>query len=321
MGARRKLGSEMKLLLIVGAMSGLLTAQTPVVRPRTAPPPPSAGPNLAVAVQAAEAGHCDPALGQISRSYSALREPGMRKRAGIAGLHCAIAKGDTASALFFLGQLHQSFSRDPDVLLASVHALSGLSDQVADELHRTAPNSWQTAELTGEGLEFQGKTDEAIAAYRRVLQINPSEADIHYRIGRLLLTRQHTPEIVAQARREMEAELRTHPDHAGAEFVLGDLAREGKQWPQAVQHFQRATQISPDFGDAFVGLGIALLSEGDLSAALPALQTAERLEPDNPEVHRQLAVAYGRLNRAADAQRETALAQQQSSQENAAPSR
>jgi Flp pilus assembly protein TadD len=81
-----------------------------------------------------------------------------------------------------------------------------------------------------------------------------------------------------------------------------------------VQHFGRATQLDPAFADAFLGLGIALLGENNVPQAIPALERAEQIDAQNPEIHRQLAIAYGRVNRPADAQRESALQRQTQSQ-------
>ncbi|WP_180540763.1 tetratricopeptide repeat protein, partial [Nevskia soli] len=150
--------------------------------------------------------------------------------------------------------------------------------------------------------------------YRRELQANPRAPEIHYRIGRLILSKQHTAQSVAAGRNEMLLELQNNPQYAGAEFMLGELAQEAGQWPQAVQHFGRATQLDPAFADAFLGLGIALLGENNVPQAIPALERAEQIDAQNPEIHRQLAIAYGRVNRPADAQRESALQRQTQSQ-------
>jgi tetratricopeptide (TPR) repeat protein len=48
---------------------------------------------------------------------------------------------------------------------------------------------------------------------------------------------------------------------------------------QAIQHFQRATEIDPEYGEAYLYLGRCYLSLGKWHAALSPLRTALRLAP------------------------------------------
>src|SRR5215831_2923782 len=54
-------------------------------------------------------------------------------------------------------------------------------------------------------------------------------------------------------------------------------------------------------------LGMTLISEKRYSDAIPPLESAAKLQPGNPTVHYNLAVAYARAGRKEDAMRETAL--------------
>ncbi len=49
--------------------------------------------------------------------------------------------------------------------------------------------SYQAHELNAEALEMRGKWDEAAKEYRAVLQQNPRLPGIHFRLGRLLLSK------------------------------------------------------------------------------------------------------------------------------------
>src|SRR5207253_10367166 len=90
---------------------------------------------------------------------------------------------------------------------------------------------------------------------------------------------------VQQARQEFQADLKIDPNIAGAEYVLGALARQDQNWDQAVEQFSRASKLDPAFGDAFLGLGEALISSRKFPEAIPPLQTAVKLEPANPGAH------------------------------------
>jgi tetratricopeptide (TPR) repeat protein len=58
---------------------------------------------------------------------------------------------------------------------------------------------------------------------------------------------------------------------------------------QAVEHFERAIQLQPDYADAYAGLSMASQDVGNLSAARVAAQKALDLDPDVSEAHSAMA--------------------------------
>jgi cytochrome c-type biogenesis protein CcmH/NrfG len=101
--------------------------------------------------------------------------------------------------------------------------------------------------------------------------------------------------------------LEIDPSNAGAEYVLGELAREAQQWDDAVKHFTRAAKLDSSFGDAYLGWGVALVSSKKFSEAVPPLQNAVKLEPQNPAAHYNLAIAYTRTGRKPEGDKEFAI--------------
>ncbi len=74
-----------------------------------------------------------------------------------------------------------------------------------------------------------------------------------------------------------ERALRLSPDYAEAHNNLGNaLARQGKL-PEAIEHFERALQLKPDYAEAHSNAGDALLRLGKSAEALPYLQQALHL--------------------------------------------
>lgn len=216
-------------------------------------------------------------------------------------------------SLDFLAVLSRDFPHDPEVLYAATHAYSDLSLRSSQDLARDAPFSFQVHQLNAEALELQGKWDEAAAEYRKILEINPSLAGMHARLGRALLSKpQPSPTEVEQAKKNFEEELEIDPRNAVAEYVLGQLAADSKDSSTAIQHFTRATQLDTGFAEAFLGLGTSLNSAKRFSDAVPALEAYEKMEPDSPTGHYQLAVAYAGAGRKDDANREAALQRQTS---------
>ncbi len=211
-------------------------------------------------------------------------------------------------SLDFLAVLNREFPRDPDVLYAAAHAYSDLSLRSSQDLVREAPFSYQVHELNAEALETQGRWKEAAAEYQKILDIDPTLRGIHARLGRVLLsTPQPSPEDVAQAKKNFADELEIDPNNATAEYVLGELAKGDGDFSTAVTHYVRATKIDAGFAQAYLGLGSALVERQQFAEAIPPLETYEKMAPDSPTGHYQLALAYNGVGRKDDANREAAL--------------
>jgi tetratricopeptide (TPR) repeat protein len=272
------------------------------------PPKPAATASLA------ESGHCREVLPQLKRSMIHTEDVAVKRRVGVAGVRCSMQVNDAAGAVTFLVWLNHEFPHDPAVLYLSSHVYSDLSMRASNELLSSAPASPQVRELNAEALETMGKWKEAADEYRAVLAKDPNLPGIHYRLGRLMLSMPDAPSTVKDdAKKEFEEELKVDPNNAGAEFVLGELARQAEQWPDAIAHFSKAVKLDTSFADAYLGLGRSYMGSDQPAQAVPPLELAAKLQPDNPVVHFQLATAYRRSGRKADADREL-LAHQKASQ-------
>jgi tetratricopeptide (TPR) repeat protein len=262
------------------------------------------------AVSLAQSGHCTEALPLLKQATS-LAEKDLKRSAGFAGVRCAMLADQPDAAQDFLRFLNREFPHDPEVLYLSVHTYSDLSSRAAAELATTAPKSDQGRELNAEALETQGKWDDAAKEYRLILQQNPRMPGIHFRLGRLLLSKPNpSPTVAEEAKKEMQQELDIDPSNAGAEYVLGALAQQNQQWDDAIQHFSRATKLDASFGDAFIGLGSCLGSSKRFSEAIAPLEHAVKLEPENPAPHYLLAIAYNRTGRKEDGDKQFAIQRQ-----------
>jgi tetratricopeptide (TPR) repeat protein len=261
----------------------------------------------------AENGHCTEALPLLKRAIRQTSDREMKKRLGLDGVHCAMVLNTPYDSLEFLSVLTREFPRDPDVLYAATHAFSDLSMRTSQDLAREAPFSFQVHELNAEALEIQGRWDDAAAEYRKILDINPMLPGVHARLGRTYLSRpQPTAEDAAKAKKAFEEELEIDPRNAAAEYVLGQLAADSGDSASAIQHFTKASKLDVNFSEAFLGLGTSLNSAKRYADAIPPLETYEKMAPDSPTGHYQLAVAYSGAGRKADANREAQLQRQAS---------
>jgi tetratricopeptide (TPR) repeat protein len=295
---------------LIFAMLGLSVATLSVAQSSDKVTTPHVASSAERAVSLAQSGHCQEALPLLKQAKLQTASKDLKRNIGFTGVRCAMFAGQPDAAVDFLRFLNREFPHDPEVLYLSVHTYSDLSNRAAAELATTAPKSAQGHELRAETFETQEKWDEAAKEYRLVLEQNPNLPGIHFRLGRLLLSKSSLSQAeVEEAKKEMQQELQIDPSNAGAEYVLGEMAKQSQQWDEAVQHFSRAAKLDAGFGDAFVGWGGALVSAKKFSEAIPPLEIAVKLQSGNPAAHYMLAIAYARSGRKEDGDREFAIQQ------------
>src|SRR3989441_7285303 len=298
---------SMSSLLVTALVFLFISAPASTQRSKKAPSPVSSV-TFERALRLAKSGRCEEALPVLKKSLLPGGDRDVRRTAGLAGIRCAMVLNQSDPAVELLRMLNREFPRDPEVLYVSVHTYSDLSTRSAQQLATIAPNSAQAHELNAESQEVQGKWDLAQKEYQAVLQQSPRQPGVHFRLGRLLLSKPNPPPTVADdAKKEFQQELEIDPNNAGAEYVLGELARQAHQWDDAIQHFSRAVKLDASFGDAFLGLGTSLMAQKKFSDAVPPLETAVKLEPESSTAHYNLAVAYTRSGRKQDADKEFAV--------------
>jgi Tfp pilus assembly protein PilF len=272
-----------------------------------APSPPSAE----HAATLAEGGHCTEALPLLVRAHPP--DKALQKRVGLAGVRCATVMQQTASLQEFLLTLSKEFPHDPEVLYVLTHAYSDLSTRSAQALAQTAPDSIPALEMDADTNEMAGKWEEAEKDYGKILEKNSRYPGIHFRLARLLLSKPNpAPDFAEQAKKELNQELEIDPSNAGAEYVLGELARHAQDLSEAEERFSKAIKLDPKFGEAYLGLGMTLLAEKKYPEAVSPLEVAVKAQPGNPAAHYSLATAYSRTGRKEEAEREFALQQQTS---------
>jgi tetratricopeptide (TPR) repeat protein len=298
------------ILFFVGVC--LASAQTST-NPQAAKTAIAANPSAGVeqGLKLVETGRCIEALPLLKKNTSRVTDPDLKLKARLATLKCAMTLDKRSDAMDVLQALSREFPKDPDVLYMSTHALSDLATRAAGDLAREAPNSYQAHEMNAEALELQEKWDEAAKEYQGILQRNPDLPGIHFRLARLILSKPNPgPTMAADAKKELNAELKINSNNPPAEYVLGELARQSQQWDEAVEHFSRATKLDPTLGDAFLGMGTSLVAARKFSEAIAPLESAVKLQPANPTAHYNLATAYSRTGRKMDAGREFAIHRQ-----------
>jgi tetratricopeptide (TPR) repeat protein len=164
----------------------------------------------------------------------------------------------------------------------------------SDTVAKCPGNERAHTHLGLELLAIPGRLPDAIAEFRKALQINPDYADAHNDLGNALAT---LPGGLPDAISHFEAALRLSPDLAGAHNNLGNaLLKIPGRLPDAISHFETALRLKPDFAGAHNSLGNALTAvPGRLPDAISHFERALQLEPDFAEAHSNLGNALLRL--------------------------
>jgi tetratricopeptide (TPR) repeat protein len=120
--------------------------------------------------------------------------------------------------------------------------------------------------------------EEAIAAYRRVVAIDPSYAAAWNNLGLLL----HRMGRYEEARRAYASALDQDPGCAEAAYNQGSLDEDCGEVEQAIDHYRRALQLSPDYADAHFNLAAALARTGRNDEAARHWQRYLQLDSGSP---------------------------------------
>ena len=177
----------------------------------------------------------------------------------------------------------------------------GKSQEAVVELEKALaidPKHWKSHNNMALASIDLGELEVAEAHYRESLAIEPQPA-IYNDLG-FVLERLGMPEDATAAYRKA---LELDPASASAHYNLGSsLARSGN-YAEAEKHLRTALESSPNT-QTYTGLGIVLRQQGRMDQAVASLQAAIEADPNNAIAHRELAEALTSLGRMDEARRE-----------------
>ncbi len=131
----------------------------------------------------------------------------------------------------------------------------------------------------GIALEEDANTHgEAIAAYQRVLEIDPHHAAAHINLGTLYYNRQD----FVLAEKHYRDALISDPRYALAYFDLGNVLDETGRVQEAIQTYKTALQLAPTYADAHYNLALAYEKLREPRKALKHWQAYIKLDTTGP---------------------------------------
>ena len=188
-----------------------------------------------------------------------------------------------------------------------------------------------TSNAEANQLLLAGNASAAVKAYRRALELNPSDAKLHYNLSLALdkageraaerkeleqavqldpnlavahnqlglLDLQQAQVVTAEQR--FKKALSIDPKYAEAQSNLGVLySRQGKD-AEAASFFQQAIQSDPNYSKAYVNLGLTLLKQRALAPAEQQFRAAIQVDPNSPGAYSALGMLQVKTGRGAEA--------------------
>jgi tetratricopeptide (TPR) repeat protein len=117
------------------------------------------------------------------------------------------------------------------------------------------------------GLELEetgAPVEEAIDAYKKVLELNPVAAGALVNLGTIYYRQRK----FAEAERYYRDAITADSAYALAEFNLGNLYDEQGRLKEALEHYRRALTLNPGYADAHFNLALVCERTGDTLKAV-----------------------------------------------------
>ena len=242
----------------------------------------------------AELNQFDEALPLLEKGFRQTADSEVRRMCGLQLLRVYPELRRDSDAVETSLALNKLYPDDPEVLYHTGRIYGSFAYNVMTRLKDKAPGSIWTFQAQGELHEAQKEYEEAIFTFNHVLELDPRRPGIHYRLGRVYLSRfreRQKPEDRESAQREFSAELTIDPRNGNASYELANIQTDLGNLDDATKLYEEIVQRYPDFEEALVGLGGVYLDSQKPAQALTVLERAIKLNPKDD-------VAWFRIARA-----------------------
>jgi tetratricopeptide (TPR) repeat protein len=145
-----------------------------------------------------------------------------------------------------------------------------------------------------EGLAFEenGEMDKALAAYRKVLDVDPGQAELAARVATLLTRQDDYPQAIDILKDAVKANPKATEPLLQLAFIYAKYMR---RVDQAIDYVNKAIAIDPQNIDAYERLCEIALAAGDEKKAIQTLDRAASTHSDNAAFWARLGKLYAAI--------------------------
>ncbi|MEG4207924.1 tetratricopeptide repeat protein [Microcoleus sp. Pol7_A1] len=141
----------------------------------------------------------------------------------------------------------------------------------------------------GNSLQESGRFDDAVAAYKKAIELNPNFSWSYHSLGDVLLKLEKWEEAVAAYKKAVEL----NPDFSWSYHNLGDALLKLRRWEEAAAAYRCEIAFNSDFAWSFCNLGDALTKLKQWDEAIATYLKAVEIDENLPGIYDKLGYAVG----------------------------
>src|SRR6266700_680977 len=153
--------------------------------------------------------------------------------------------------------------------------------------------------IEGMAFEENGEMDQALEAYRKVLNVDPGQSDLASRVAAMLIRQDDFPQAIDVLKDAIKANPNDAEPYRQLAFIY---AKYLKKTDQAVDYANRAIALNPRDIEAYQRLCEIELAAGDEKKARDVLERATKVHSDDAAFWTQLGKLYAAILFKLDAQ-------------------
>ncbi len=178
----------------------------------------------------------------------------------------------------------------------------GRVDLALDDFQKAAkldPKNSYVMKGLGQAYAAKRRWSDAVAAFRKALELNPYYVDVRNDLGTAL--------VLAGEREAGKKEFHqafgdpTNPTPEISARNLGQVYFEEKNYAEAINWFRTSLNRNKGYSDAYLGLTDALLAIGRSDEIIPQLEAGAKELPEEPSLQLALGEAYFKAGRFTEA--------------------
>lgn len=183
---------------------------------------------------------------------------------------------------------------------------------VFNKLAEVSQNQPEALFYAAQGFMILSDYERAVTEFNRVVSLAPDTPKANYFTGQSLIRLNR----LADAEKAFSRELEINPTDELSKYHLALTLIERKiETERAIAILDEAVSLRADYADALYQLGKIYLEKGETAKAIEKLESAVSADAGKDYIHYQLSIAYRKMSRKEDAERELKIYQKLKSED------
>ncbi|MDD3014457.1 MAG: tetratricopeptide repeat protein [Candidatus Gastranaerophilales bacterium] len=197
----------------------------------------------------------------------------------------------------YAGQISRNITQIEDLIN---HNKYNEAQNLCNEILKQNPNNTEARVQLGSIYSAQFKLDAAIREFSKILEKNSNNAAAHNGIGLAYYRkttssnmdiRENIDKYYEAAIQEFEAAIQVNPDYYKAYNNIGKLLQEMGKIDEAERYYRKALEIEPKYSEAIENLGTTYFAKNQVDAAAEKYKEAIELNSKNSSAYYHLGEA------------------------------